>query len=77
MSVTMVIPTAKTREELFPIVKKIVLDKIRKEGHISRKEVEGILECGSTFAWNILRQMVESNLIQRARSGRNSIYTLN
>ncbi len=53
-----------------------VLEQISKQGHVTRKDVEGILKCGSTVAWSILKQMVMSNLIQRARSGRNTIYTL-
>ena len=53
-----------------------VLEQISKQGHVTRKEVKGILKCGSTVAWSILKQMCDRRLIGKERFGKSTIYTL-
>ncbi len=51
-----------------------VMKLVQKRGRVNRKEVEGLLRCGTTAAWRILRQMTDNNLIKTKNTGRNVIY---
>lgn len=53
-----------------------VLEQIRKQGHVIRKNVEDLLKCGSTVAWSILKQMMDKELIKKVGSGKSLKYIL-
>ena len=53
-----------------------VLELIRAKGQVRRKEVEEILGCGSTVAWEVLKAMIEKCLIKREGTGRKVKYEM-
>ena len=51
-----------------------VLDLIREKRQIKRKDVEEALGCGTTVAYEILKEMILKGMIKREGKGRNLIY---
>jgi DNA-binding NtrC family response regulator len=49
---------------------------VEKQGRVTRKEVESLLQCGTTTAWSCLNALIDSKLLTREKSGRSSVYSL-
>ena len=55
---------------------KKVIDLIQAQGHVTRKDVEGLLSCGTTAAWKYLQSLVKKGFINCVKSGRKAVYRL-
>ena len=60
-----------------PNEKKQLLDYVRKNKVITRKEAEKLLGAGSTKAFRLLKELCGSGQLEQRKKGRLSIYTVN
>ena len=60
-----------------PNEKKQLLDYVRKNRVITRKEAEKLLGAGSTKAFRLLKELCGSGQLEQRKKGRLSIYTVN
>lgn len=64
----------KKKKAFFQSEQDQILAFAREQGFVTRREVEELLEAGSTKSYTILQQLADKQLLSRQGSGRNSIY---
>lgn len=64
----------KKKKAFFISEKDQILSFAREQGFVSRKEVEELLDSGSTKSYGVLKQLCKEGLLKHQGSGRSSIY---
>jgi DNA-binding NtrC family response regulator len=53
-----------------------IIDLMNLNGNCSRKDIERVLECGTTSTWKILKRLIQKNLIKKVGHGKCTCYQL-
>ena len=81
-ALTIVLPNMNVGAGSFPLVsadneaERLVLEFIKKNGSITRKEAEATVDMNQTAAGRLLSKMIQKNLIVQTGQGKNTKYKL-